>query len=168
MVAMPRRFLFVTICLVATVSFLVGLIVAGSTMPAPAQSAPPSHSMRRCKTSQRRREWKQSFFRIRKRTPCEAPTGDSPFIRTEALAKLRLERRFLVGHHHHVKHDEHECRILPQCGALKQHWRSTARAKFGCGWLQNQELNVSADCAGESGIQKGSIGKQERRDPSLP
>jgi hypothetical protein len=42
MVAMPRRFLLVTICLVATVSFLVGLIVAGSTMPAPAQSAPPS------------------------------------------------------------------------------------------------------------------------------
>jgi serine protease Do len=39
---MPRRFLAVTVCLVATVSFLVGLIVAGSTMPAPAQSAPPS------------------------------------------------------------------------------------------------------------------------------
>jgi len=32
---MPRRFLAVTVCLVATVSFLVGLIVAGSTMPAP-------------------------------------------------------------------------------------------------------------------------------------
>ena len=39
---MARRFLIVTLCLVATVSFLVGLIVAGSTMPAPAQSAPPS------------------------------------------------------------------------------------------------------------------------------
>ena len=39
---MARRFLVVTVCLVATVSFLVGLIVAGSTMPAPAQSAPPS------------------------------------------------------------------------------------------------------------------------------
>src|SRR4030095_8735373 len=37
---MPRRFLAVTVCLVATVSFLVGLIVAGSLMPAPAQSAP--------------------------------------------------------------------------------------------------------------------------------
>ncbi len=44
MVAMPRRFLFVTICLVATVSFLVGLIVAGSTMPTPAQSAPPART----------------------------------------------------------------------------------------------------------------------------
>ena len=42
MFAMPRRFLVVTVCLVATVSFLVGLIVAGSTMPAPAQSAPPA------------------------------------------------------------------------------------------------------------------------------
>ena len=37
---MPRRFLAVTVCLVATVSFLVGLIVAGSMTPAPAQSAP--------------------------------------------------------------------------------------------------------------------------------
>jgi serine protease Do len=37
---MPRRFLLVTVCLVATVSFLVGLIVAGSMTPAPAQSAP--------------------------------------------------------------------------------------------------------------------------------
>ena len=42
MFAMARRFLVVTVCLVATVSFLVGLIVAGSTMPAPAQSAPPA------------------------------------------------------------------------------------------------------------------------------
>src|SRR5688572_10868936 len=40
MVGMARRFLVVTVCLVATVSFLVGLIVAGSTMPTPAQSAP--------------------------------------------------------------------------------------------------------------------------------
>ncbi|HLG59470.1 MAG TPA: Do family serine endopeptidase [Vicinamibacterales bacterium] len=37
---MHRRFLVVTVCLVATVAFLVGLIVAGSMMPAPAQSAP--------------------------------------------------------------------------------------------------------------------------------
>src|SRR5262245_18163527 len=41
---MARRFLAVTICLVAVVAFLVGLIVAGSTMPTPAQSAPPSRS----------------------------------------------------------------------------------------------------------------------------
>jgi serine protease Do len=41
MFAMARRFFVVTVCLVATVSFLVGLIVAGSTMPAPAQSAAP-------------------------------------------------------------------------------------------------------------------------------
>src|SRR5262245_50412031 len=45
---MPRRFLLVTVCLVATVSFLVGLIVAGSMMPAPAQSAPAtSHPIAR-------------------------------------------------------------------------------------------------------------------------
>ena len=37
---MHRRFLVVTVCLVATIAFLVGLIVAGSMMPAPAQSAP--------------------------------------------------------------------------------------------------------------------------------
>src|SRR6185295_16852349 len=43
---MPRRFLAVTVCLVATVSFLVGLIVAGSLMPAPAQSAPSSTNAR--------------------------------------------------------------------------------------------------------------------------
>jgi serine protease Do len=36
---MARRFLVVTACLVATVAFLIGLIVAGSLMPAPAQSA---------------------------------------------------------------------------------------------------------------------------------
>jgi serine protease Do len=36
---MARRFLVVTVCLVATVAFLFGLIVAGSMMPAPAQSA---------------------------------------------------------------------------------------------------------------------------------
>jgi serine protease Do len=41
---MPRRFLAVTVCLVATVSFLVGLIVAGSMTPAPAQSAPSTTS----------------------------------------------------------------------------------------------------------------------------
>jgi serine protease Do len=36
---MARRFLIVTVCLVATVAFLIGLIVAGSLAPAPAQSA---------------------------------------------------------------------------------------------------------------------------------
>ena len=40
MIGMARRFLVVTICLVATVAFLVGLIVAGTMTPAPAQSAP--------------------------------------------------------------------------------------------------------------------------------
>src|SRR5262245_52900753 len=39
MIAMTRRFLVVTGCLVATVAFLIGLIVAGSMTPAPAQSA---------------------------------------------------------------------------------------------------------------------------------
>jgi len=39
---MARRFLVVTVCLVATVAFLFGLIVAGSLMPAPAQSATKS------------------------------------------------------------------------------------------------------------------------------
>jgi len=39
MIRMVRRFLFVTVCLVATVAFLIGLIVAGSLTPAPAQSA---------------------------------------------------------------------------------------------------------------------------------
>ena len=39
MIQMARRFLIVTACLVATVAFLIGLIVAGSLTPAPAQSA---------------------------------------------------------------------------------------------------------------------------------
>ncbi len=39
MVRMARRFVLVTVCLVATVGFLIGLIVAGSLTPAPAQSA---------------------------------------------------------------------------------------------------------------------------------
>jgi serine protease Do len=39
MIRMTRRFLAVTVCLVATVAFLIGLIVAGSMTPAPAQSA---------------------------------------------------------------------------------------------------------------------------------
>src|SRR4030095_8521831 len=39
MISMTRRFVVVTICLVATVAFLIGLIVAGSMTPAPAQSA---------------------------------------------------------------------------------------------------------------------------------
>jgi serine protease Do len=37
---MTRRFLIVTVCLTATVAFLVGLIVAGSMTPAPAVSYP--------------------------------------------------------------------------------------------------------------------------------
>ena len=42
---MTRRFLTVTVCLTATVAFLVGLIVAGSVAPRQAQSAPgPSKS----------------------------------------------------------------------------------------------------------------------------
>ena len=39
-VGMTRRFIAVTIGLAATVSFLVGLIVAGTMTPAPASSAP--------------------------------------------------------------------------------------------------------------------------------
>jgi Na+/H+-dicarboxylate symporter len=39
MVSMTRRFLVVTVCLTATVAFLVGLIVAGTMTPAPAISA---------------------------------------------------------------------------------------------------------------------------------
>src|SRR5262249_52755645 len=39
---MPRRFLAVTVCLVATVSFLVGRRVGGRTPPAPARPAPSS------------------------------------------------------------------------------------------------------------------------------
>jgi serine protease Do len=39
MVGMTRRFLVVTVCLTATVAFLVGLIVAGTMTPAPAISA---------------------------------------------------------------------------------------------------------------------------------
>ena len=42
MIPMARRFLIVTVCLVATVAFLFGLIVAGSLTPAPAQSATKS------------------------------------------------------------------------------------------------------------------------------
>ena len=37
---MARRFLVVSVSLIATVAFLIGLIVAGSLMPAPANSAP--------------------------------------------------------------------------------------------------------------------------------
>jgi serine protease Do len=40
MIPMPRRFLIVTMCLVGTVTFLIGLIVAGSLTPTPAHSAP--------------------------------------------------------------------------------------------------------------------------------
>ena len=36
---MTRRFLVVTVCLTATVAFLIGLIIAGSMMPSPALSA---------------------------------------------------------------------------------------------------------------------------------
>jgi serine protease Do len=48
---MPRKFLLVTVCLVATVAFLVGLIVAGSTMPAPAQSAPETTTRASARTT---------------------------------------------------------------------------------------------------------------------
>jgi len=41
---MTRRFLVVTVCLTATVAFLVGLIVAGTMTPAPAVSATPPKS----------------------------------------------------------------------------------------------------------------------------
>ena len=43
MIRMARRFLVVTVCLVATVAFLIGLIVAGSLTPAPAHSATKSN-----------------------------------------------------------------------------------------------------------------------------
>jgi len=43
MFPMARRFIVVTVCLVATVAFLVGLIVAGSMTPSPAQSATQPH-----------------------------------------------------------------------------------------------------------------------------
>ena len=45
MVQMTRRFLVVTVCLAATVAFLVGLIVAGTMTPAPAISAPTSGTL---------------------------------------------------------------------------------------------------------------------------
>jgi serine protease Do len=53
MVVMARRFLVVTVCLVATVAFLIGLIVAGSMTPAPAHSAtePSVGVLRPTKTS---------------------------------------------------------------------------------------------------------------------
>src|SRR5687767_12448988 len=38
--SMNRRFLVVSMCLTATIAFLVGMIVAGSLMPARAISAP--------------------------------------------------------------------------------------------------------------------------------
>ncbi len=41
---MTRRFLVVTVCLSATVAFLVGLIVAGTMTPAPAISAPSARA----------------------------------------------------------------------------------------------------------------------------
>jgi serine protease Do len=41
---MSRRFLAVTLSLVATVAFLIGLIVAGSMMPAPAHSEPDTRT----------------------------------------------------------------------------------------------------------------------------
>src|SRR5882672_11190789 len=37
---MTRRFLVLTVCLTATIAFLIGLIVAGSMTPQPAVSAP--------------------------------------------------------------------------------------------------------------------------------
>ena len=44
MMKMTRRFLVVTVCLTATVAFLVGLIVAGTMTPAAAISAPASRN----------------------------------------------------------------------------------------------------------------------------
>ena len=44
--SMTRRFLAVTVCLTATIAFLVGLIVAGSMMPAPALSSSTSPAAR--------------------------------------------------------------------------------------------------------------------------
>ena len=45
---MTRRFVVVTVCLTATIAFLIGLIVAGSMTPQPAISAPtaPAFSVR--------------------------------------------------------------------------------------------------------------------------
>src|SRR5262245_19410709 len=45
---MSRRFVVVTVCLTATIAFLIGLIVAGSMTPQPAISAPtvPAFSAR--------------------------------------------------------------------------------------------------------------------------
>jgi serine protease Do len=52
MVGMTRRFLVVTVSLTATVAFLVGLIVAGTMTPAPANSAtPPRTTVRALATS---------------------------------------------------------------------------------------------------------------------
>ena len=42
--SMNRRFLAVTVCLTATVAFLIGLIVAGSMTPQPAVSSPTEHA----------------------------------------------------------------------------------------------------------------------------
>jgi serine protease Do len=50
---MSRRFLAVTIGLVATVAFLIGLIVAGTMTPAPAQSEPELRAARRSTTNTR-------------------------------------------------------------------------------------------------------------------
>src|SRR5687767_8103635 len=50
---MSRRFLAVTIGLVATVAFLIGLIVAGTRTPAPAQSEPELRAARRSTTNTR-------------------------------------------------------------------------------------------------------------------
>src|SRR6266850_1931775 len=43
--AMPRRFVVVTVCLTATIAFLIGLIVAGNLTPQPAISAPSAPAM---------------------------------------------------------------------------------------------------------------------------
>ena len=48
---MTRRFLVATVCLTAVVAFLVGLIVAGSMMPAPAVSRPTAPISARVPTS---------------------------------------------------------------------------------------------------------------------
>ena len=52
---MTRRFIAVTIGLAATVSFLVGLIVAGTMTPTPATSAPDTRLVRTRAANVRRR-----------------------------------------------------------------------------------------------------------------
>src|SRR5207248_3178983 len=45
MTGMNRRFVFVTVCLTATIAFLVGMVVAGSLSPQAAISAPSAPAL---------------------------------------------------------------------------------------------------------------------------